>query len=110
MQYEDINLTKEDILEKAFKIDTRGYRPKEVDSFLDSIIKDYITFEKIIKSLCDDKEELLEEIKELKERIKNLKDKLELIKDNEKEITNVDLLKRISKLEKEVYELKEEED
>ena len=36
-----ISLTPQDILEKDFKIDTRGYRLKEVDQFLDLIIQDY---------------------------------------------------------------------
>ena len=40
--YQDrVVLTSQDILEKDFKIDTRGYRPQEVDRFLDVIIKDY---------------------------------------------------------------------
>ena len=30
-----ITLTMQDILEKEFKIDARGYRPQEVDKFLD---------------------------------------------------------------------------
>ena len=34
-----ITLTMQDILEKEFKIDARGYRPQEVDKFLDIIIK-----------------------------------------------------------------------
>ena len=39
--YQDrILLTGKDILEKEFKVDTRGYRPQEVDKFLDQIIKD----------------------------------------------------------------------
>ena len=39
-----ISLTPQDILEKDFKIDTRGYRLKEVDQFLDQIIGDYESF------------------------------------------------------------------
>ena len=43
--YQDrILLTGKDILEKEFKIDTRGYRPQEVDKFLDAIIRDYEEF------------------------------------------------------------------
>ena len=41
MYQERIMLTPKDILEKEFKIDTRGYRPQEVDKFLDTIISDY---------------------------------------------------------------------
>ena len=48
--YQDrILLTSKDILEKEFKIDTRGYRPQEVDKYLDTIIRDYEEWQKIIK-------------------------------------------------------------
>ena len=50
--YQDrILLTGKDILEKEFKIDTRGYRPQEVDKFLDIIIRDYEEFYAIIKDI-----------------------------------------------------------
>ena len=52
-----INLTPEEILNKDFRIDTRGYRLKEVDQFLDEIIADYQTFNKIILDLQKEKEE-----------------------------------------------------
>ena len=41
MYQNKINLTPQDILDKEFKIDTRGYRLKEVDQFLDIVISDY---------------------------------------------------------------------
>ena len=44
-----ISLTIQDILDKEFKIDARGYRLQEVDKFLDKIIKDYVEFINIIK-------------------------------------------------------------
>ena len=40
MYQNKISLMPQDILEKDFKIDTRGYRLKEVDQFLDIIIGD----------------------------------------------------------------------
>ena len=40
MYNDRITLTMQDILEKEFKIDARGYRLQEVDKFLDVIIKD----------------------------------------------------------------------
>ena len=42
MYQERILLTVKDILEKNFKIDTRGFRPQEVDKFLDIVIRDNI--------------------------------------------------------------------
>ena len=49
----------QDILEKEFKIDTRGYRLKEVDQFLDDIIGDYEQFLNIINNLEKEKADLL---------------------------------------------------
>jgi len=60
--YQDrVVLTSQDILEKDFKIDTRGYRPQEVDRFLDVIIKDYEEMTKIINELENDKNDLQDE-------------------------------------------------
>ena len=100
-----INLTPEDILNKEFKIDTRGYRLKEVDQFLDIIITDYQEFNKIILSLQKEKEEQLEEILNLKQEIRNLKTSVEISKSagNNDNVSNLDILKRLSQLEKIVY-------
>jgi len=104
--YQDrILLTTQDILEKEFKIDTRGYRPQEVDKFLDMIIRDYEEMLAIIKELNADKKEILDENLRLKQDIRNLKMKLDVVGDNtgNSGITNVDILKRLSNLEKIIY-------
>ena len=104
MYQERILLTGKDILEKEFKIDTRGYRPQEVDKFLDVIIRDYEEFISIIKELENDKKELLEDNIRLKQEIRSLKTKLEVIKEGStKDVSNVDLLRRLSNLEKIIY-------
>ena len=90
----------QDILEKDFKIDARGYRLQEVDKFLDVIIKDYNEYNNIIKSLEKEKRELAQENTVLKNEVRNLKSSIEAARIGEKEITNVDLLRRISQLEK----------
>ena len=95
-----ITLTMQDILEKEFKIDARGYRLQEVDKFLDVIIKDYNEYNNIIKSLEKEKRELAQENTVLKNEVRNLKSSIEAARIGEKEITNVDLLRRISQLEK----------
>ena len=56
MYQNKLNLTPNDILEKDFKIDTRGFRLKEVDQFLDLIIEDYNTFIDIIKKQEQEKD------------------------------------------------------
>lgn len=100
MYRDKIVLTARDILEKEFKIDATGYRLQEVDKFLDIIIKDYNEYNNIIKDLEKEKQILAEENVSLKQEIRNLKISLDTLKHSEKEITNVDLLRRISQLEK----------
>ena len=101
--YEDKRfLTAKEILEKDFKIDARGYRPQEVDQFLDLIIKDYVEFETTSKKLYSEIKALESENTKLKAEIRNLKESLDIAGSN-KGVTNVDLLKRISDLEKVVY-------
>lgn len=105
--YQDrIILTSKDILEKDFKIDTRGYRPQEVDRYLDTIIKDYDEMNSIIRELDQDKKDLLEDNIRLKQEIRNLKTKIEIITEESQSGAsgaNADLLRRISNLEKIIY-------
>ncbi len=103
--YQDrIVLNSKDILEKEFKIDTRGYRPQEVDKFLDIIIKDYEEFSSIIKELEKEKQELVEDNVLLKQEVRKLKTKLDVLQDSDSSNTsNADVLRRISKLEKIIY-------
>ena len=100
MYNDRIALSIQDILEKEFKIDTRGYRLQEVDKFLDIIIRDYNEYNNIIKALEKERKALVTENQELKQEIRNMKASIEAVKSEEKEITNVDLLRRISQLQK----------
>ena len=102
MMYEEKqSLTAREILEKEFKIDARGYRPQEVDQFLDLIIKDYVEFDALKKRLISEINSLENENSRLKAEVRNLKASLDIA--GSKGVTNVDLLKRISDLEKVVY-------
>ena len=107
MYNDRIYLTPQDILEKEFKIDARGYRPQEVDKFLDMVIRDYAEYNSTIKKLEQDKKDLQEDNGKLKQEIRYLKEQLEMKKsmenNNTRTLTNVDLLKRISQLEKVVF-------
>lgn len=99
---EKIFLTPNDILEKDFKIDARGYRPQEVDKFLDLVIRDYTEFLSIIKRYDNELKLIDAENLKLKNELRNLKSNLDIASSN-KGVTNVDLLRRISELEKIVY-------
>ena len=104
MLFEEISLTPQDILDKEFKIDTSGYRPQEVDKFLDVIIGDYTKFIALVKRLDSEKKALIEDNLRLKKELREAQDKIELLKNtSSKEITNVDMLRRISMLEKAVF-------
>ncbi len=104
MYQNKINLMPQDILEKEFKIDTRGYRLKEVDLFLDTVISDYEQFLNMINNLEKEKADLLGEIMKLKQELRNNRINVEAARSNEmNEVSNVDILRRISQLEKLVY-------
>ena len=105
MYQERILLTSQDILDKEFKIDTRGYRPQEVDKFLDMVIRDYGEFMKMLKELDKEKNELIEDNMQLKQEIRRIKTQIEVLKEGTGvEITNSDLLRRLSNLEKIIYD------
>ena len=106
MYQNKITLTPQEILEKDFKIDTRGYRLKEVDQFLDVIIGDYEQFFSIIDNLEKEKAELLREIMTLKQDVRNARMNAEIAKKSSTdtaEFNNLDILRRLSQLEKDVY-------
>ena len=105
MNQGNLNLTQDDILEKEFKIDTRGYRLKEVDQFLDLIIADYATFIDVIKKQELEKDKLTEEIIRLKKQLRDANVNAEIAKasSNNGTVNNVDILKRLSNLEKVIF-------
>ncbi|MGN1337774.1 MAG: cell division regulator GpsB [Candidatus Coprovivens sp.] len=105
MYGENISLTPQDILDKEFKIDTRGYRPQEVDKFLDQVINDYNEFITIIKNLKKERDFLNDENNKLKNELRRLKANIEAAESSasNNNVSNVDLLRRLSQLEKVVY-------
>lgn len=106
MYQNKLNLMPNDILEKDFKIDTRGYRLKEVDSYLDLIIQDYETLIEIIKKQEKEKDELTDEILRLKQQLRDANINVQIAKAESKDtstFSNLDILKRLSNLEKTIY-------
>ena len=104
MLQERLLLTPKDILEKEFKIDTRGYRPQEVDKFLDEVISDYDEMISIIKDLEREKKDLIDENIRLKQEVRNARTKLDVLRiASPTEVSNADLLRRLSNLEKIIY-------
>ena len=105
-----LNLTANDILEKEFKIDTRGYRLKEVDQYLDLVIQDYKTFIKIIEQLSKENQKLNDEILKLKQDLRDASIQTEIAKASPSNTSNLDILKRLSNLEKIIYGHSEKEE
>ncbi len=105
-----LNLTANDILEKEFKIDTRGYRLKEVDQYLDLVIQDYETFIKIIEQLSKENQKLNDEILKLKQDLRDASIQTEIAKASPSNTSNLDILKRLSNLEKIIYGHSEKEE
>ena len=101
---EKLNLTPEQILEKTFNVDFKGYSAKEVDEFLDVILEDYQTFAAGYEELSAKAEELSRELDEARKQILTLQGRQKAIDlTNTTSYSSVDLLKRVSRLEEEVF-------
>jgi len=104
MYSDKIYLTPQEILDKEFKIDARGYRPQEVDKYLDMVIRDYTEFINIIKKNEREIKDLREDNAKLKAEIRSLREQLVTSESSsDTSFNNVDLLRRISQLEKVVF-------
>lgn len=95
------NLTTKDILQKEFKPALRGFNTADVDEFLDLIIRDYESYEKEVAYLTSE----LDRLKRQSSATENSRSDRSKIKTGPASTgtTNYDILKRLSKLEKEVF-------
>ena len=101
---ETLNLTPEQILNNEFSVEFKGYSASEVDSFLDKILEDYQISEENTQELLDLVASLQDEIKQLNAKIIELEGKQKVFDiSNTTSYSSVDILKRISRLEEEVY-------
>jgi len=116
-----VSLTIKDIYSKKFAKDLKGYDADEVDAFLDEIMSDYSSFEKIenglrarISALEGEKESLQKALKDQRElsgasyekfrqqeiELATLRQKVEAIKSSSAPTAeNIDYLQRIFQLE-----------
>ena len=110
MYNDKITLTPQEILDKEFKIDARGSRPQEVDKFLDLVINDYNEFITEIKRLKKEIAYINDENSKLKNELRRIKANIEAAEGSTSSstVSNVDLLRRLSQLEKVVYGKNEE--
>lgn len=91
-----------DIFNKEFKVKMRGFDPDEVDEFLDNIMKDYETFNKEILALQEENDRLNAKINQLN-KSQAVISKIQPESQKSQTVTNFDILKRLSNLEKEVF-------
>ena len=68
----EMNLTAQEIFEKEFHVDIKGYAPAEVDEFLDLIIEDYQVYDEKMEELGQALSRYEEKIKELQQEIYTL--------------------------------------
>lgn len=98
---DNINFTPKDILQKEFKPKMRGYDPADVDAFLDSVIKDYENFGKEIERMKNENDRLTDKVDELNKQVSaggTVEESAPV-----SGATNVDVLKRLSNLERRVF-------
>ena len=107
-----IRLSPKRILNKEFSIETKGYSANEVDSYLDIVKEDYLNFLcdyiKMVYESYDEIESLQKENAALRRKLNELLRERQDQRDNahvmeESLNNNVDVLRRISQLEREVY-------
>lgn len=111
----NLELTPKDIVDKDFPTSLRGFNPKEVDLFLDIIIRDYESFLTEVSHLSKMNQELETENKQLKDKLEEQSQELNEVQHQMEEqpvqvqsaqqdiATNFDILKRLSNLERHVF-------
>ena len=105
------NLTSNDILDKQFTIKPKGYDAEEVDDFLDQVIEDYKMFENLenqLKTEVKTNSFLRKQLGDLELENEILNKKLGEYRysSSKGDFGNIELLKKISELEAEIYEIK----
>lgn len=103
-----INLTPKKIYEQEFKTSMRGYDRKEVDEFLDDVIKDYGVYIALVKELQEENAKLKAQMSSgasSRPAYAGASTGAEPARAaaNIASASNYDILKRISRLEKEVF-------
>lgn len=99
----------EDVLNKQFNIDFKGYSSVEVDEFLDLVISDYQEYDAMIENLGERLQEYEKQVAAMKAKIIELEGKQEAVQTDESStVSNVDILKRLTRLENVVFSNKKE--
>lgn len=103
-----LKLNSEIIMEKEFDIDIKGYSAKQVDMFLDIVYEDYLVFDSVVNQYQEKINELIELNDKLHQNLRDI-EKNQVVSNEvvpTEQINTLDILKRLSKLEQEVYNQK----
>ena len=94
----------EDVLNKQFNIDFKGYSSVEVDEFLDLVINDYQEYDAMIENLGERLQEYEKQIAAMKAKIIELEGKQGAVQEESVAANgNVDILKSLTRLENAVF-------
>lgn len=105
-----LTLTTDDILNKEFKVDFKGYSAEEVDKFMDLVLNDYYTMidnQIAHTKRSNDYENTIQELRGLlkEAQVKNEMLEAQLKKIEEKGVNSIDVLKRLTKLEEMMHDI-----
>ena len=101
-----LNLTAKKIFNTEFGNVYNGYDSEQVDKLLDLVIEDYQINEENFKELLDLVDQLQHEVTNLHAKNHQLENDVKINLSNTTQYSNVDLLKRISRLEETLYNSK----
>ena len=102
-----LNLDPNTIVEKEFDIDFKGYNPEQVDRLLDMVIQDYQTYQKSLSELQSKVDDLERTNASLRAKLIEVEGKQRAQEDADpisSASSNLDILKRLSRLEKQVFD------
>jgi DivIVA domain-containing protein len=108
-----VNLDIQTILTNEFDIDFKGYNAEEVDRFLDLVIEDYQTYQDTLSELNAKISELERTNASLRAKLIEEEGRTRALEANTPAASgaaNVDILKRLSRLEEQVFESQKKED
>lgn len=101
-----IIFTAKDIFDQDFKREVRGYNKDEVNEFLDDVIKDYETYAALVKELREENARLREVLAQKAQETPQTSPIASTATQEFPQVTtatNFDILKRLNRLEKEVF-------
>ena len=101
-----IIFTAKDIFDQDFKREVRGYSKDEVNEFLDDVIKDYETYAELVKELREENVRLREALAQKAQETPQTSPIASTATQEFPQVTtatNFDILKRLNRLEKEVF-------